>query len=62
VISSGLYGGPARGVNAAQVTYGLGLQVAPNSDQVLRGRASEQIQSGGVGDTLDVVHVDVEHG
>jgi hypothetical protein len=44
------------------VTYGLGIQVAPNSDQVLRVRASEQVQSGGAGGTLYVVHVDIEHG
>ncbi len=44
------------------VTYGLGIQVAPDSDQVLRIRAGEQTQPDGAGRMLYVVHIDIEHG
>lgn len=44
------------------VTYGLGIQVAPNSDQVLPIRAGEVKQSDGAGGFHYVVHVDVQNG
>ncbi len=44
------------------VTYGLGIQVAPDSDQVLRIRAGELKKPDGVGGIYHVVHVDVEDG
>jgi hypothetical protein len=42
------------------VSYGLGIQTAPNSDQVLRIRAGELRKTDGSGGTLYVVHFDVE--
>jgi hypothetical protein len=44
------------------VTYGLGIQVAPNSDQVLEIRAGELKKPDGVGGTYYVVHFDVQNG
>jgi hypothetical protein len=42
------------------VSYGLGIQTAPNSDQVLRIRAGELRKTDGSGGYLYVVHFDVE--
>lgn len=42
------------------VTYALGIQVAPGSDQVLPIRAGELTKDDGSGGTLYVVHVDVQ--
>jgi hypothetical protein len=44
------------------VTYGVGLQVAPNSDQVLLVRAGELTKSDGAGGTFYVVYVDIQAG
>jgi hypothetical protein len=44
------------------VTYGLGLQVAPNSDQVLLVRAGELTKSDGAGGTFYVIYVDIQTG
>jgi hypothetical protein len=44
------------------VTYGLGLQVAPDSDQVLAIRAGELKKPDGVGGFHYVVHFDVMNG
>jgi hypothetical protein len=44
------------------VSYGLGIQVAPNSDQVLRIRAGELKKPDGSGGFYYVVHVDVQTG
>ncbi|MBD0292308.1 MAG: hypothetical protein ICV70_01870 [Jiangellaceae bacterium] len=44
------------------VTYGLGLQVAPDSDQVLPVRAGELEKPDGAGGTFYVVYVDVQSG
>jgi hypothetical protein len=44
------------------VTFGLGLQVAPDSDQVLAIRSGELKAPDGAGDFLFVVHVDVMNG
>ncbi len=44
------------------VTYGLGIQVAPNSDQILRIRAGELKKPDGAGGFYYVVHFDVENG
>ena len=44
------------------VTYGLGLQVAPDSDQVLAIRAGELKKPDGVGGFYYVVHIDVMNG
>jgi hypothetical protein len=44
------------------VTYGLGLQVAPNSDQVLHVRAGELTKPDGDGGSYHVVYVDIESG
>lgn len=44
------------------LTYGLGLQVAPDSDQVLLVRAGELERPDGAGGTYYVVYVDVETG
>ncbi|HEY7132989.1 MAG TPA: hypothetical protein VH440_12100 [Candidatus Limnocylindrales bacterium] len=44
------------------VTYGLGIQVAPASDQVLRIRASEQTLLDEAGGTRYVIHIDIERG
>ena len=46
----------------ARLTYGLGLQVAPNSDQVLNVRAGELTKPDGTGGTYHVVYVDIETG
>jgi hypothetical protein len=43
------------------VTYGFGLQVAPNSDQVLALRLGELTKSDSVG-TIYVVALDIQHG
>jgi hypothetical protein len=44
------------------VTYGLGIQVAPNSDQVLMVRAGELTKPDGSGGLYHVVYVDVQTG
>jgi hypothetical protein len=44
------------------VTYGLGIQVAPNSDQVLKIRAGELKKPDGAGGFFYVVHFDVQTG
>lgn len=44
------------------VTYGLGVQVAPNSDQVLQIRAGELEKPDGGGGLFYVVHVDIQTG
>jgi hypothetical protein len=44
------------------VTYGLGIQVAPASDQVLPIRAGELKKSDGAHEFFYVVHVDVQNG
>jgi hypothetical protein len=44
------------------VTYGLGLQVAPGSDQVLKIRAGELKKPDGSGDFFYVIFVDVQRG
>ncbi|HEX2360925.1 MAG TPA: hypothetical protein VHI11_02515 [Jiangellaceae bacterium] len=44
------------------VTYGLGLEVAPNSDQVLHVRAGELTKPDGDGGSYHVVYVDIETG
>jgi hypothetical protein len=44
------------------VTYGLGIQVAPNSDQVLKIRAGELKKPDGSGGFFYVVHFDVQTG
>ncbi|HEX6579086.1 MAG TPA: hypothetical protein VF082_12045 [Jiangellaceae bacterium] len=44
------------------VTYGLGIQVAPNSDQVLPVRAGELTRSDGSNGTYHVVYVDLQTG
>jgi hypothetical protein len=44
------------------VTYGLGIQVAPNSDQVLKIRAGELKKPDGSGGFYYVVHFDVQTG
>jgi hypothetical protein len=44
------------------LTYGLGLQVAPNSDQVLHVRAGELTKPEQTGGTYHVVYVDIETG
>jgi hypothetical protein len=44
------------------LTYGLGLQVAPNSDQVLLVRAGELTKPDDAGGTYYVVYVDIENG
>jgi hypothetical protein len=44
------------------VTYGLGIQVAPNSDQVLPVRAGELTRSDGIDGTHYVVYVDLQTG
>jgi hypothetical protein len=44
------------------LTFGLGLQVAPDSDQVLLIRAGELKRPDGSGDFYYVVHVDVQTG
>jgi hypothetical protein len=41
------------------VTYGLGIQVAPGSDQVREIRAGQQTRPDGAGDVLYVVAFDV---
>jgi len=52
----------AAGDFEGHVSYGLGIQTAPNSDQVLRIRAGELRKTDGSGGTLYVVHFDVESG
>lgn len=49
------FGGDFEG----HVTYGLGIQVAPNSDQLLAIRAGELTKPDGSGDFYYIVHVDV---
>jgi hypothetical protein len=44
------------------VTYGLGIQVAPDSDQVLRVRAGELTRPDGSDGSYHVVYVDIETG
>jgi hypothetical protein len=44
------------------LTYGLGLQVAPNSDQVLLVRAGELTKPDDAGGTNYVVYLDIETG
>jgi len=44
------------------VTYGLGIQVAPNSDQALAIRAGELTKPDGSGGMYYIVHVDVRNG
>jgi hypothetical protein len=44
------------------VTYGLGVQVAPSSDQVLNIRAGELEKPDGEGGLFFVVHVDMQTG
>jgi hypothetical protein len=44
------------------VTYGLGIQVAPDSDQVLQIRAGELEKPDGAGGLFYVVHVDIQTG
>ena len=44
----------------AHLTYALGIQVAPGSDQVVPIRAGELTKSDGAGGTFYVVHVDVK--
>ncbi len=44
------------------VTYGLGIQVAPDSDQVLMVRAGELEKPDGSSGTYHVVYVDIETG
>ena len=44
------------------VTYGLGIQVAPDSDQVLQIRAGEVTQPDAAGGFDYVVHVDIQTG
>jgi hypothetical protein len=44
------------------VTYGLGIQVAPDSDQVLRVRAGELSRPDGSDGSYHVVYVDIETG
>jgi hypothetical protein len=44
------------------LSYGLGLQVAPNSDQVLLVRAGELTKPDDAGGTYHVVYVDIEAG
>jgi hypothetical protein len=43
------------------VTYGLGIQVAPNSDRVLAIRAGELTRSDGSGGVYNIVHIDIRH-
>jgi hypothetical protein len=52
----------ASGDYEGHVTFGLGLQVAPDSDQVLAIRAGELTKPDGSGDFLYIVHVDVMNG
>jgi hypothetical protein len=52
----------AAGDYEGYVTYGLGLQVAPDSDQVLAIRAGELRKPDGVGGFYYVVHFDVMNG
>ena len=52
------FGGDFEG----HLTYGLGIQVAPGSDQVLAIRAGELKKPDGSGDFYYVVHVDVRNG
>jgi hypothetical protein len=51
------FGGDFEG----HVTYGLGIQMAPDSDQVLAIRAGELKKPDGSGDFYYVVHVDVRN-
>jgi hypothetical protein len=44
------------------VTFGLGIQVAPDSDQVLMVRAGELTKPDGAGGLYHVVYVDLETG
>jgi hypothetical protein len=44
------------------VTYGLGIQVAPGSDQVLKIRTGELKKPDGAGGFFYVVHFDVQNG
>jgi len=44
------------------VTYGLGIQVSPNSDQALAIRAGELTKPDGSGGQYYVIHVDVRNG
>ncbi len=44
------------------VTYGLGIQVAPNSDQILPIRAGELKKPDGAGGFFYVVHFDIQTG
>ncbi|MGE5831133.1 MAG: hypothetical protein ACM30G_22625, partial [Micromonosporaceae bacterium] len=44
------------------VTYGLGIQVAPGSDQVLALRTGELKKPDGAGGFYYVVHIDVQYG
>jgi hypothetical protein len=44
------------------VSYGLGIQVAPGSDQVLKSRAGELKRPDGAGGFFYVVHFDVQTG
>jgi hypothetical protein len=44
------------------VTYGLGIQIAPDSDQVLQIRAGEHERPDGAGGIYYVVHIDVQNG
>ena len=46
----------------AVLTYGLGLQVAPDSDQVLLVRAGELTKTDGAGGLFYVVYVDIQTG
>jgi hypothetical protein len=51
------FGGDFEG----HLTYGLGIQAAPNSDQVLAIRAGELKKPDGSGDFYYVIHVDVRN-
>jgi hypothetical protein len=44
------------------VTYGLGIQVAPDSDQILPVRAGELTRSDGSNGSHHVIYVDIETG
>jgi hypothetical protein len=53
---------PGRRDQVHNLTHGLGLQVAPNSDQILLVRAGELTKADDAGGTYYVVHVDIETG
>ena len=52
----------ATGDFEGNVSYGLGIQTAPNSDQVLRIRSGELKRHDNAGGFFYVVHFDVQSG